>query len=154
MKRLLFLLIIFVSLIVEADDYQRIKDDEILALPSKSSVVLINFWATWCEPCRVEIPALNKLHSQHPSVNFYGINMDDVENRGAIKGFLKKFPITYQIYLREGKEFETFAQRLSPDWKSGIPATFVYKDGKQVYAKLGQVSEEELEKVLSREAVN
>ena len=148
MKRIFCAAILFVVLNVWADDYQQIKDTEILALPSKASVVLINFWATWCEPCRIEIPALNRLHKKYPSIAFYGINVDDPANRGAIKGFLKKYPIDYGIYLREGKDFEALAQQIDSEWKAGIPATFVYKNGKQVYARRGQISEEELDRAL------
>jgi thiol-disulfide isomerase/thioredoxin len=147
-KRAFWIIIFCIGLNVWGDDFARIKDEEILALPSKESFVLMNFWATWCEPCRVEIPALNRLHKKYPSVVFVGINVDDPANRGAIKGFLKKYPIDYQIYLREGKDFEALAQQIDSEWKAGIPATFIYKNGKQVYAKLGQITDADLEKVL------
>jgi thiol-disulfide isomerase/thioredoxin len=149
MKRAVFVILLF-CITASGDDFQKIKDDQILLLPSKTPAVLLNFWATWCGPCRIEIPALNRLHKKYPSVIFYGINVDDPHNRGAIPGFLKKYPIDYEIYLREGKDFESLAQKINPAWKAGIPATFVYRDGKQVYTKLGQISEEELNQVLSK----
>jgi len=131
-------------------DFQRLKDDEIIALPSKEKVVLINFWATWCQPCQAEIPALNRLQKKHSSISFIGVNLDAPENRGAIRGFLKKHPIDYEIYLRDGTDFEALMAAFDRNWKAGIPATFVYKEGKQIFSKLGAITEDELEAVLAK----
>jgi len=146
--RIFLIAMLLLTGVASTDDYKRLKDKEIIALKGRTGLVLINFWATWCEPCRSEIPALNRMHKKYPSVAFVGINVDDPENRGAIRGFLKKFPIDYEIYLREGKDFESLTKHFDPDWKAGIPATFVYKDGKQVFARLGGISETELDQVL------
>jgi thiol-disulfide isomerase/thioredoxin len=128
---------------------KRVDDTQIKALPSAASTVLIHFWATWCQPCLVEIPVLNRLSEKyHSGVQFVAVNMDDVENRGAIPGFLKKHPIEYSVVLRDGKNFEAIAQALDPEWTAGLPATFVFHDGKRVFAKIGMVDEKELDAVL------
>jgi thiol-disulfide isomerase/thioredoxin len=155
MNRTKFLVCLLIAILLPAkivlgDHYNRLQDEKIIALPDHNNAVLINFWATWCKPCRDEIPALNRLHKKYPQVRFVGINVDDPRNRGAIHGFLKKFPIDYEIFLREGKDFESLAKSFQPEWKAGIPATFVYSEGKQVFSKLGRISEEELDQSLSR----
>lgn len=132
---------------------KQVDDAQIKALPSSGHTVLIHFWATWCQPCVAEIPVLNRLNERyHPDVQFIAINMDDLENRGAIPGFLKNHPIDFSIVLRDGKNFEAMAQTLDPEWKAGLPATFVFHDGNRVFSKIGMVDEKELDAVLRHAA--
>ena len=76
--------------------------------------------------------------------------MDDVENAGAIPGFLKKHPVSYEVMLRRGKDFEAMANGLDPNWKGGIPATFVFLDGHRIFSKTSMIEEAELEHVLAK----
>jgi thiol-disulfide isomerase/thioredoxin len=131
-----------------ASELKKLNDDEIRSLRTHNSAVCINFWATWCEPCRAEIPILNRLQKKYPKIEFIGVNVDDPENRGAIPGFLKKYPMDYKLFIRDGRNFEKLARTFHPDWKAGVPATFIYQRGKQTFAKLGPVEEEELNSVL------
>jgi thiol-disulfide isomerase/thioredoxin len=126
----------------------RLSDAQIQALPTNSKAVLLHFWATWCEPCRKEIPELNRLHEKYPAVEFVAINLDDVENQGAIAPFLKKYPINFKVVLRSGKDFQSMAQSLDRDWKGGVPATFVFQDGKRIFNKIGEVNVQELDETL------
>lgn len=135
-----------------AASLKRIDDAQITQLPSSGKALLVNFWATWCVPCRTEIPALNRLHDKYPEVRFVGINLDDPENEGAIPGFLKQFPIHYEVLRRSGKNFEAAAASMDPQWKGGIPATFVFIDGKRVFSKIGMIEEGELDSVLQSAA--
>jgi thiol-disulfide isomerase/thioredoxin len=127
----------------------RMDDAQIRALPSGAHVVLLHFWATWCEPCRTEIPELNRLQKQYPAIDFVAINLDDVENQGAIAPFLKKYPIEFKVILRSGQDFENMAQSLDPAWKGGVPATFVFENGKRIFSKIGSIDAKELDQVLS-----
>jgi thiol-disulfide isomerase/thioredoxin len=124
-------------------------DTEITRMTSAKGVVVLNFWATWCQPCRTEIPALNRIHRKFPDTRFIGINMDDVENQGAIGGFLNKYPIEYEVVHRAGTDFEFLSRAIEPNWKGGIPATFVFKDGRRIFSKIGAINEAELETVLT-----
>lgn len=128
---------------------KRIDDAHIAQLPSSGKVVVLNFWATWCAPCREEIPALNRLHEKYPDVHLIGVNVDDPENEGALSGFLKKYPIRYETLRRAGSNFEATAASLDPQWKGGIPATFVFVDGKRIFSKIGKIEESELDRILN-----
>ena len=58
----------------------------------KGKWLVLNFWATWCEPCREEIPELNQFARDNKNINLIGIAIDDIE---AIEKFQKDTPIEY-----------------------------------------------------------
>ena len=135
-----------------ASSLKRIDDEQIARLPATEKVLVINFWATWCVPCRTEIPALNRLREKYPDVRFVGVNLDDPENEGAIPGFLKEHPIHYEVLRRTGQDFAEAAASMDPEWKGGIPATFVFLNGKQIYTRIGMIQESELDGILQESA--
>lgn len=145
-------LLLFLSFAVVACSssvhFQKMDDAQIQTLPSTGHAVVLHFWATWCEPCRTEIPELNRLHNKYPTAEFIAINLDDVENQGAIAPFLKKYPIEFKVVLRSGRDFQAMAQSFDPAWKGGVPATFVFEDGKSIFSKIGTIDAKELDDAL------
>ena len=69
----------------------------------KGKVVVLNYWATWCIPCRAEIPAFNKMHEELASkgVEIVGISVDD-EGAPIVKKFIKDNPIQYTLGVSTG----------------------------------------------------
>jgi len=69
----------------------------------KGQTVLLNFWATWCGPCRKEIPDLNALHKQVISNggSVVGIALDQAD---AVENFIKDIPIDYPLLIADGLE--------------------------------------------------
>ena len=147
-RQLIFVFLI-AAISVSADSAFRINDEEIAALPKSHPVVVVNFWATWCEPCVEEIPIFVKLAKQNPKVQFAGISMDEADQGEAVQKFAKDHGMTYRVVLREGKSFEAMVNSMDPDWIGGLPATFVFRDGKRVFSKTGPVTEKELEQALN-----
>jgi thiol:disulfide interchange protein DsbD len=88
----------------------------------KGKVVVLNYWATWCIPCRAEIPEFNKMHQDLESkgVEVVGISMDE-DGVDAVKAFLKQNPMKYTVGLGSGS------------MDSALPVTLVLdKSGKTV----------------------
>jgi cytochrome c biogenesis protein CcmG/thiol:disulfide interchange protein DsbE len=70
---------------------------------NRGKVVLVNFWATWCPPCRIETPALVGLHNKYSARGFTvaGITMDD-DPGATVPVFVQKYSITYPILVPAG----------------------------------------------------
>lgn len=68
------------------------------------NVVMINFWASWCAPCRVEMPKLNDLYNKYKDLGFVllGVNVEQQEQ--PPRNFLKKRPVDFPILLDKGND--------------------------------------------------
>ncbi|MEX2283114.1 MAG: TlpA disulfide reductase family protein [Gemmatimonadota bacterium] len=103
----------------------------------RGQVVLLNVWATWCIPCRKELPELQQLHQQLASrgLHVVGVSVDDGSADRAVDQFVREFGLTYTI-LRDPAEkvSHTFAI-------PGVPASFLIdRNGKVVWRHLGPVT--------------
>ena len=108
-------------------------------------VFVINFWATWCPPCKQEIPELNAF-ARHTDVPVYGINVTTSERRVSdVADFLKKTPVEYPVlYDRQGTSEDAY--RLV-----AMPATYVLDRQGTILAKhVGPVTEQMLKEMVKR----
>lgn len=108
--------------------------------------VVLNFWATWCEPCREEMPELSALHDAHKDNNVVvlGIAVDDV---AAIGDFVKETKVSYPLFAAEMQGME-IASNLGND-KSVLPFTVIIKaDGSVAKTYFGRISKALLEEAL------
>lgn len=99
----------------------------------KGKVVLLNFWATWCGPCKAEIPGFVELQEKYKDdLVIVGFSVDDPADKA--KAFAAEYKINYPILLGEGRE--DVQESYGPIW--GIPASFlISKDGKVCRKHLG-----------------
>jgi peroxiredoxin len=89
-------------------------------------VVVLNFWATWCPPCRKEMPDLEKLYQQFKDQGFVILAISD-EDADKVRPFIAEQKVTYPILLDPGRKVNELFQI------EGIPKTFVYdRNGKLV----------------------
>lgn len=86
-------------------------------LAATGKPVLLNLWASWCPPCRAEMPAINEAAARHPNVEFVGVAVQD--DPVAAEEFAETIGVTYTIGIDEREEvssrYETF----------GLPMTYV-----------------------------
>lgn len=136
-----------------AEDELRAKADFTLSdLEGKSwtlrelrgKVVLVNFWATWCPPCRKEMPDLDALYRKFKDQGLVILAIDD-EEVGKIKPYLVEHPVTYPILLDPGRKAnKSFLI-------DGIPKSFVYdRDGKLVAQSIDMRTQKQFLEMLAQ----
>jgi len=114
--------------------------------PYKDKWVVLNFWATWCEPCREEMPELSSLHEENTNKNIVvlGIAVDDVS---AINEFSKENPVSYPLFAADMQGME-IATNLGNN-KGVLPFTAIIKpDGTLHKVFFGRISKDLLEKAI------
>jgi peroxiredoxin len=114
--------------------------------PYIGKIVVLNFWATWCEPCREEMPELSTLHDTYKDKNVVvlGVAVDDV---GNINEFLKTSKISYPLFAADD-----LGMQLSSDLgnsKAALPYTVIIKtDGSIAKTYFGRITKPLLEETL------
>ena len=116
--------------------------------------LLVNFWATWCDPCREEFPDLVKLDTDYGTkkINFVAISLDDVADlKTAVPKFLQEMKATMPVVLLNVNDPEPAIKVVDATWDGQLPATFLYdKDGKVVFKHFGRINTPELRAALDK----
>ena len=111
----------------------------------RGEVVVINFWASWCGPCKIEAKALEKIYKKYKDkgVRFVGIAIDDTETNA--RGFIERYKVTYPNAFDSDNslaaQYEIFA----------IPTTYVLdREGWNTFTHRGAITGKELEGAVKR----
>lgn len=112
----------------------------------KGKVVVLDFWATWCGPCRMEIPGFVELQKAYGNKGLavVGVSLDKEGGR-AVKPFMKQFGINYSVVLGDEKIIRDYGGI------EGIPTTFVIdRQGRIVSKHIGYVDKTQFEREITR----
>lgn len=111
----------------------------------KGKPLIINFWATWCSPCREEIPEFIALQKQYAGkVRFIGVAIDEQKDVAA---FSKQYGINYPVLFGEANAMELM--RKEGNQLGGLPFTAIYNaKGERIAIELGRLKKEKLENYL------
>ena len=114
----------------------------------KGKVVLLDFWATWCPPCRKEIPGFIELYNTYKSRGLVviGVSMDDTEDIADVKRFAEQLKIDYPILLGFGRDDD-----LKPAFgELPLPTSFVIaRDGRICARHDGLTAKEQVEREIA-----
>jgi thiol-disulfide isomerase/thioredoxin len=114
----------------------------------QGKVVVVNFWATWCGPCKKEIPAFNAIYEQYKDrgVIMLGVLFDNQVDDAGLLNFMSDFIMTYPVVRADRKVLEAY------EYPRALPTTFVYNPaGKLVTQHVGPMSEGDLRALLDHE---
>ena len=126
------------------------------ALTPSRKPLLVNFWATWCDPCREEFPDLVRLDADYKGkIDFITISLDELSeiNRDVPK-FLADMNAGMPAYLLKAQDDDAAIAFVSKEWTGALPLTILYDaSGKQIYYRQGKVKIEtvraEIDKLLT-----
>jgi thiol-disulfide isomerase/thioredoxin len=134
-------------------EVKEIKEDGLKSLlgagAARERPLLVNFWATWCEPCREEFPDLLKIKAQYPSdrLDFVIVSLDEPSDIAkAVPEFLAQTRATsLPAYLLNATDQEAAINLVDPNWSGELPATFLYdRAGKVVFTHKGRIKPDDL----------
>ncbi len=111
--------------------------------------LLVNFWATWCAPCREEFPDLVEIRGQYgpDTLDFVLVSLDDPSDIGkAVPEFLAEArAAAFPSYLLNADDSDAAINLVDPTWSGELPATFLYdRSGALVFKHRGRVKPAEL----------
>lgn len=129
--------------LIDGQGYQK------LVQQYRGKPLLVNFWATWCEPCRDEYPMLNELAKQYApqGLKVVGVNMDQDGDLILMRRFIARYKPIFPNYRKKPAEAEEpFRLAVLPGWTGLLPISIFYgKDGRQVTSFLGEKNREAYE---------
>ncbi len=113
--------------------------------PKKGRVLLVNFWATWCEPCREEMPHLVAAAKKFPSRDLAVVLVSlDSQKTGPseVPKFLRGQKVPFVSWLAKTRDPQDFIDAVDPNWDGSLPYTMIYgRDGKVVARHAGLQTE-------------
>jgi thiol-disulfide isomerase/thioredoxin len=130
---------------IDAQGFQKILAEH------KGKPLLVNFWATWCEPCRDEYPMLNELAKQYApqGLQVVGVSMDDDGDLILMRRFLARYKPIFPNYRKTAGAEAAFRESILPGWTGTMPVSIFYaKDGRQVGHFLGEKGRAQYEEMI------
>ena len=119
--------------------------DDVHLASLKGKVILLNFWATWCGPCKIEIPGFVELQNKYGDQGFQvlGLSIDDTPEQ--IRPFAEQFEVNYPMLI--GLDREDFQEAYGPIW--GLPVSiWIDREGTLCKTHMGIASKEDFEDIL------
>jgi thiol-disulfide isomerase/thioredoxin len=120
--------------------------------------LLVNFWATWCDPCRDEFPDLVKIDSDYrpKGLDFIAVSLDDLKDiKTEVPKFLRQMNAHMPAYLLDVADPEETINAVDKQWSGALPATFLYdSQGNLVYKRFGRITSGELRTAIDKQVGN
>src|SRR5215210_5075946 len=137
--------------VVSAIDTEALKG---LLTQQRQGPLLVNFWATFCDPCRDEFPDLVKIDRDYRSrsLDFVTVSLDDMTDiKTTVPQFLDSMKATMPAYLLNVSDPEPAINFVDRRWQGDLPATYLYNDkGEVVYKHIGRVNTAELRQAIEK----
>ena len=118
---------------------------------TNESVLVINFWSTWCKPCITELPYFEELNKNYVSkdVKIILVSLDfRREFDSRVNTFIAKNNIHSQVLLLDEPDYNAWIDKVDSAWSGAIPATVVIAGGKKMFFEKEFLSYQDLENVI------
>ncbi len=127
------------------DSWKVLNSNSVPVEDWSNSVVLLNFWGSWCKPCVEEMPLLNQFDADHDAINIVGIVVDQEQ---AAEQFLSKLEISFPSVLLDQSVVTDLLHRYGNS-DMVLPYSVAFgQSGEQIFTKLGPLEERELRRLI------
>jgi thiol-disulfide isomerase/thioredoxin len=119
----------------------------------KGKILLVDFWATWCVPCRAEMPQLVKLSEKLRARGFdlVTVSADEPAKESAALKVLAENSVPQPFFLKKADDDDKFYNSVDSKWSGEMPAMFIYdRTGKRVRSFLGETPMKDIEAAIQK----
>jgi thiol-disulfide isomerase/thioredoxin len=144
MRNIVFLLLLNVLLSVKLPGQQKVFsnfdsfESEVLNAEYSDTLVLLNFWATWCVPCVEELPVLKETLNNPPKIPYklIFVSLDGTKDKMRLRKFVLKNMRGYNVISLTDNKYNSWLGKVDHSWSGSIPASLIlYKDRKLLLEK-------------------
>jgi thiol-disulfide isomerase/thioredoxin len=128
---------------------------ESIVKKNDNKLYVVNFWATWCKPCVMELPdfmEVNKVYRNNPNFKMILVSLDlakEVETE--VRPFLVKNKMDVDTYLlNDNKRMNQWIPAVDKNWSGAIPATVLFRNGIKLEFKESKIGKRELVKIIDK----
>jgi len=147
-------IILFIQLSAFGQNLEVIKFDDLdkMLKTQTPNNTVYNFWATWCGPCIKELPQFEALGEKYKNegLEVILISLDFEDSKNKVQNFITKKKLKSKVYLLDETDYNTFINKVDPNWSGAIPATiFINGRSKKRTFYEQEFKEGELDKIYS-----
>lgn len=155
MRRAALLLLVFAAGLGAQQKFTPVNESGYAKLIAahQGKVVLVDFWATWCKPCRAETPAIVKMANTLAAkgLDLVAISADEPESEVSALQFLRDNKVPGTPYLKKAADDDKFYAAVDAKWEGALPALFLYdRNGKRVRAFVGETPTKDVEAAITK----
>lgn len=119
----------------------------------KGNLLMVDFWATWCAPCREEMPLLLDLARKYrgKGLRLATVSCDEPEDRLKAAQFLAGLKVTDESYVKQVTDDERFIGSVDGKWSGALPALFLYdRAGRPIRSFIGEADMSAVEQAIRK----
>jgi thiol-disulfide isomerase/thioredoxin len=128
MKLIFTLLLILPHFTLKRENVEVIKFHALQEIfnVKEDKIKIINFWATWCKPCIMELPQFEHVNRTNTEVKVILVSLDDVETlESKVIPFVESKGMLTEVKLLDETDYNAIIEKIHPEWSGAIPATLV-----------------------------
>jgi thiol-disulfide isomerase/thioredoxin len=120
------------------------------ALKTNDTLYVVNFWATWCEPCVKELPAFQAAYKKFSSrkVKMIYVSMNSAKEIATVEKFVEEKDLKPEVLLLGTNNPNAWIDKVDSSWGGSIPATVMYRHGKKLYFHEGDFTSDKLNSLI------
>ena len=117
---------------------------------TNDTLYVVNFWATWCEPCVKELPGFQQAYQRYyrKKVKMIFVSLNSVRDSAIVENFASSHDMVPVVVLLKGGNANDWINKIDSSWSGGMPATIMYKSGKKVYFREGEMNPDSLDSII------